>query len=146
MLHDGCKKEYDGNFVFWFSKVTWSVKCWVLLKVFQHFVSVLVSDPFDANGLFVQPLKTSKNVCFSVVFSGYRKRSLAWMSKQALIICLEARKSEKFPGKYMRSIPFCNCFCLNHATSIKMYFTTGILLRIKYFSEQLLLDGLLLFF
>ena len=35
-------------------------------------------DLFHATGLFLHPLKTSKNLWFSDVFRGYRKRSVAW--------------------------------------------------------------------
>ena len=34
-------------------------------------------DPFQANVLFLYPLKTSGNLCFSGVFRGYRKETLA---------------------------------------------------------------------
>ena len=39
----------------------------------QPFVDVLF-NPFDATGLFLYPLKISKNIWFSDVFRGYRKR------------------------------------------------------------------------
>ena len=35
-------------------------------------------NPFNTNDLFWYPLKTSKNLWFSDVFRGYRKRSVTW--------------------------------------------------------------------
>ena len=35
-------------------------------------------NPFHQTGLFLYPLKTSENLWFSVVFRGYRKRSVVW--------------------------------------------------------------------
>ena len=38
----------------------------------------LIINPFHATDLFWYPLKTSENLCFSDVFRGYQKRSVAW--------------------------------------------------------------------
>ena len=35
-------------------------------------------NPLHDKGLFLYPLKTSENLCFSDVFRGYRKRPVAW--------------------------------------------------------------------
>ena len=39
-------------------------------------MGTLTFNPFRATGLFLYPLKTSKNLCFSDVFRGYRKRTV----------------------------------------------------------------------
>ena len=38
----------------------------------------VIVNPFHATYLFLYPLKTSKNLCFSDVFSRYRKRKFAY--------------------------------------------------------------------
>ena len=38
----------------------------------------LMINPFHATDLFWYPLKISENLCFSNVFRGYQKRSVAW--------------------------------------------------------------------
>ena len=43
--------------------------------------------PFYATGLFLYPLKTSKNLWLSDVFWGYRKRPVAWNGLVELGLC-----------------------------------------------------------
>ena len=43
--------------------------------------------PFYATGLFLYPLKTSKNLWLSDVFRGYRKRPVAWNGLVELGLC-----------------------------------------------------------
>ena len=54
------------------------------LSVFDHFEGLVLKGlrtpiikPFHATDLFLYPLKISKNLWFSDVFKGYRKRSVA---------------------------------------------------------------------
>ena len=43
----------------------------------DHF-GILYFNPFQATGLFLYPMTTSKNFWFSDVFRGYKKRPVAW--------------------------------------------------------------------
>ena len=45
----------------------------------------LLIDPFHATGLFLYPLKILENVWFSNVFSGYRKKPVAWNWQKTLL-------------------------------------------------------------
>ena len=61
--------------------------CVVTVLMVETLISLLVTiivftvnqviNPFYTTGLFLYPLKISENLCFSDVFRGYRKRSVA---------------------------------------------------------------------
>ena len=68
---------------------------WSILYFFGSFLRIMspafiiffwkLFNPFHATGLFLYPLKTSKNLRFSDVFRGYRKRPMAWNGLNSLM-------------------------------------------------------------
>ena len=55
-----------------------------------HVSRLYQANPFHTTSLFLYPLKTSKNLCFSDVFRGYRKRPVAWNGLRNVILILIA--------------------------------------------------------
>ena len=61
--------------------LTWFVKHLSYRQIVNCYVKIIFQsaiNPFNVTGLFLHPLKTSKNLWFSDVFRGYRKRQMVW--------------------------------------------------------------------
>ena len=70
------------------------------IKNYCHHVG-LVTNPFHATGLFLNPLDSLGNLWFSDVFRGYRKRPILWDGSTHIRLTRSWRRSLSYRSQFI---------------------------------------------